>query len=129
MLCVGVPFGDDACFTPCGDACADHRELQAPIKVQSDFVYIEVPVFGFGKSAFGHVETFGECSWAVKVAVGVLVVGEYTVALPTDAGSFFFVVAVQAETENGFNLFLVGPAEAVFVFIHVVEIEIGPAVA
>ena len=80
----------------------------------------EVSVMGLELTVFRNVE----CSWAVEVGVGVLVINECPVPLSGNSRSAFaFVVSIEPESNGGAKTFVVRPFERV-----VVKVYIGPIV-
>ena len=82
---IRVPAENVGNLSACGQPCSEERCLHASVKVQAEFVQREVAVFGLDGTAFGDVETFGECAWTVEVTIGVLVIKEHPVPLPGDS--------------------------------------------
>ena len=121
---VGAPVEYAGDFSACGEACAGERALQAPVEVDAELVDVEVPVLGLDGAAFGDVETFGECTRTVEVAVRVLVVDCEAVALAADSRAVFaFPVTEDSEEGHRAEALLVCPRERILV-----QVEVRPVV-
>ena len=99
MLGVCAPLVYAGDFTAGREAGAGKRALDAAVKIQADFVNVEVAVFGRDFAVFVNGEAFGECARAVQVGIGGLQVETHSVALAGDFGAFG-MIAIKAEGDE-----------------------------
>ena len=73
---IGVPMQVAGQLSSSSEACAQEWRLYTSVQVKSKLMQLEVSVLDSNGAVFFDIETLGECSRTVEVAVGVLVVEE-----------------------------------------------------
>ena len=72
MLGVGAPLVHAGDFSAGRKAGAGKRALNAAVKIQADFVDVEVAVLGRDFAVGVNRKAFCECTWTVQVGIGGL---------------------------------------------------------